>query len=468
MKKKSLLLFALLPLCLTGCKDDEPENPVKPIDYEKIADFGSAYKCEAEMIATGNLGEGLPSAIQTTKLTYELNGDIAYTKHSLEGKMTGTLEETAKYLSDRFEQEVPVDQIETFLDLAKQYNQIKEYKIEGNTVTAEMNSGTSETYYDYSAHDVLPVAWMLDLDETSSTYEKWVGRSTFYEYYEFDLSDYTKHAKEYTVDRENNVLSITDAKAKELKLIDEDMFIDKFNMYLDSNDRISKIEQIIRQDDVTQEITYIIESGSTLALPAADKRAPLCTHDKVNTAFYSPTEYQGEHYHANYCYDCGSYVNVQKCDFNEEGFCKVCGHELTTDIKLAGPEGYEPMIFLIVNSVTNKIKSINFNPYCFSLDGNDAFKTDYSYKYFDKLVCDAITSEAHIYGSLVQINYNNVSYVFMDGRSLSDETRVYYLLTNCTITQDDVPGDYGTEVQFTLTYDSMAKYVVGSVYTPGN
>lgn len=465
MKKKSLLLLALLPLCLTGCKDDEP---VKPIDYEKIADFGSAYKCEVEMTATGKIGDGLPSAIQTTKSTYELNGDIAYTKSSLEGTMTGTLEETAKYLSDRFEQEVPVDQIETFLNLAKQYGQIKDYKIEGNTVTAEMNSGSSETYFDYSAHGVLPVAYMLDLNESSSTYEKWVGRSTFWEYYELDLSDYTKHAKEYTVDRENNVLSMTDAKAKELKLIDEDMFIDKFNMYLDSNDRISKIEQIIRQDDVTQEITYIIESGSTLALPAADKRAPLCTHDNVNTESYSPNEYQGEDYHANYCHDCNSYVNVQKCDYNEEGFCKVCGHELTTEIKLVGPEGYEPMIYLLVNSATNKIKMLYFNSYCFSLDRDDAIKTDYSFKYFAKLVCDGITSEDRIYGSLVQINYNDVSYVILSGESLSDHTNVYYLLTNCTITQDDVPGDYGTEIQFTLTYDSMARYVAGSVYTPGN
>ena len=126
------------------------------------------------------------------------------------------------------------------------------------------------------------------------------------------------------------------------------------------------------------------------------------------------------------------------------------------------------MIYLLVNGATNKIKSLSFNYYCFSLDGNDEIETDYSYKYFAKLVCDAITSEAHIYGSLIQINFNDVSYVILNGQSLSDLTQVYYLLTNCTITQDDVPGDYGTEVQFTLTYDSMAKYVVGSVYTPGN
>lgn len=486
--KKKILLFALTASLLGGCDfdfnalkfwetKDKPnsadiqeitnKNEQEPENFSDIFKFDHKYKAAATVLDEYlDTEEGQPKQFSTIYMEYKQNGEnLGYTKEIYAQFIEMTPAELIKIFTEMEGEEIKESDLPSILDEYAEENGFK-YKFENGVYIVESSEYEEEVYYQTIEDEMFPISWRKCDDSENPNFGKYVGRISCWDYYMDPFSGFEKKAEYFTYNKEKSRYEVDPSKGAEMDIYTEG-FVSLDHFYIGiKNGLASSLDCVAcyrSHDELIREtVTINFEKDSSLTMPSQSELAPLCKHEHISEGYVGTSWSSASPdivYHYKECYDCGSDLCIGICEFNEEGFCKICGAMNTSDVYYRDAFGNK-LLVIVVNDVTKEITNIHF-PY------DASFYDEVEYLHPNKVMYNGqkvIGDDNNSYSYSAELfTVNGVDYVFVRYFNYSTGEESYYLFEDISITTTN-EGERSEIQVLNISGGKLTKFSDGDIY----
>lgn len=438
MKKFNFLLVLTIPALLVSCgKGKDNKGKVEIIDFAKMSER------EAKEFFTLKDGKTLRESItMRTSIVPEFpNVYLEYTNTHELTRQGNKYKESFSYVEATI---IPCSDAVAYVN-AMSGETVTEENVEEVLRTSAEGAGRTLTV----ENEVYKAS--ITHNEGSEYYEV-LSNKPYNEYYSYD-----SYSEKYYLNRVldadpfeqtflselvevKNDISYNESKGVyEINIKDtgEDTVINSTSLTIEDKMLTSFFISATEQtgDGFTQEIISgnIVDATENVVFP----EVATCEHEYSTSYDQDKSVNDGNYYHYHECNECEDETDIERCTFDENGVCTVCGEEPSEYIDLYESNGFE--VYGWYNPVTNKIQNVS----CDSTTKST---------YLDPYSCEfpSITLKEGYEMSYIRYYNGENSYVFAAACN-SSYVYTYYVFINASVTEVD--SHYVITAGTVLTYE---------------